>query len=145
MHNDVKTLCDADGRGDLATLVQILDQEPALILLDRVADPNVRDEEFGSPPSGWANEKGHASTVRLLRGRGARISACQAVIWGRTSIVARLLELGADAGRGNRDGRSALELALAQAGNGRAHTPIVIEERRLEIERECAYIATMVG
>jgi hypothetical protein len=68
----------------------------------------------------------------------------EAVIWGRTAIVERLLELGADPSIRSRDGRNARELAREQSTSGRKRTTIVTEERRREIERECTRIAPIL-
>lgn len=81
--------------------------------------------------------------LNRMNGFGAPLH--EAAIWGRPEIVARLLELGADRELKNRDGRTAAELAGAQAANGRTHTAIVIERRKLEIERDCAAIAEMLA
>jgi hypothetical protein len=70
----------------------------------------------------------------------------EAVIWGRTDIVRYLLDRGADVESRSVDGKTPRELAVEQAANGRSHTPIVTEERRVEIERACGeIIQTLAG
>ena len=202
MDTELKILCDAASQGNLALVTGILDDQPTLIfqkhegatvlhfaalegqisvvqfLVERGADLNAVDDEFGSPPAGWANEKGHGLTVELLEACGASMCAGQAaawgsarrlkeildsdteainrpdgfgtplheaVIWGRTEIVEYLLSRGADPRLQCADGKTGLELARAQAKNGRCHTPLVIEQRRLEIEHECARIAEILS
>jgi len=82
------------------------------------ADPSVlaREEQWGTPVH----------------------SAC---IWGRPEVLEWLIAQGADIRKRSRQGQTPLDIAEHQSKNGRSHTPIVLEERKAELERECARIA----
>lgn len=64
-----------------------------------------------------------------------------ACIWGRIEVLEWLLDGEADLRRHSRQGLTPLEIAERQARDGRRLTPIVLEERKTEIERDCAHIA----
>ena len=64
-----------------------------------------------------------------------------ACIWGQSNVLEWLIGEGVDLRRRSRQGLTPLEIAENQARDGRRHTPIVLEERKVEIEHECARIA----
>jgi hypothetical protein len=41
-------------------------------LLQRGADPNIRDTQFHGTPAGWAHHNGHADVAAALRERETR-------------------------------------------------------------------------
>jgi uncharacterized Zn finger protein len=51
---------------------------------------------------------------------------------------------GVDLQRRSRQGFTPLEIAQRQATDGRRHTPIVLEERKAEIERDCVRIVELL-
>jgi ankyrin repeat protein len=65
----------------------------------------------------------------------------QACIWGEPEIVEWLLDQGADPERPSQHGFTPLQLAERQARDARSHSPLVTDERRSAIERNCASIA----
>ncbi len=67
-----------------------------------------------------------------------------ACIWGRIDILEWLISEGLDLDRSSRQGFMPLEIAERQAADGRRHTPIVLDERKREIERDCARIAELL-
>jgi hypothetical protein len=67
-----------------------------------------------------------------------------ACIWGRIGILEWLMLEGVDLRRRSRQGFTPLEIAQRQATDGRRHTPIVLEERKAEIERDCARIVELL-
>lgn len=99
-------LVDAVSNGDVAGAAALLDQDPGLararqggasplhyaavhgrreavdLLIDRGADLESLDQEYGAAPIGWANEKGHMDLVRHLRARGTRVSLHLAAAFG---------------------------------------------------------------
>lgn len=62
------------------------------LLIDRGADLNAIDDEFGAPPAGWANEKGHTAMVHHLVARGAKIDLPRSAAFGLTEIARELLK-----------------------------------------------------
>jgi ankyrin repeat protein len=64
-----------------------------------------------------------------------------ACIWGRPRVLEWLLTQGGDFKLHSRHGFTPLEIAENQARDGRAHAPIVTDERKAELERDCANIA----
>jgi len=68
-----------------------------------------------------------------------------ACIWGRVAILEWLMLEGADLQHRSRQGFTPLEIAGRQAENGRRHTPIVLEERKAAIERDCRRIVELLG
>jgi ankyrin repeat protein len=64
-----------------------------------------------------------------------------ACIWGQPTIVDWLLTQRANFALRSRQGLTPLEIADHQAADGRRHTPIVTDERKAELERDCARIA----
>jgi len=64
-----------------------------------------------------------------------------ACIWGQIEILEWLISQGASLMQKSSQGLTPLEIAERQAKDGRSHTPIVTEERKAEIERDCASIA----
>jgi ankyrin repeat protein len=67
-----------------------------------------------------------------------------ACIWGRIGILEWLMLEGVDLQRRSRQGFTPLEIAQRQATDGRRHTPIVLEERKAEIERDCVRIVELL-
>lgn len=67
-----------------------------------------------------------------------------ACIWGRIDILEWLILEGVDLQRRSRQGFTPLEIAERQAKDGRRHTPIVLEERKAAIERDCARIVELL-
>ncbi len=64
-----------------------------------------------------------------------------ACIWGQLDVLEWLISEGADLRRRSRQGLTPIEIAENQARDGRRHTPIVLEERKVELEHECGRIA----
>ena len=67
-----------------------------------------------------------------------------ACIWGRIDLLEWLISEGVDLQRRSRQGFTPLEIAERQAEDGRRHTPIVLEERKATIERDCARIVELL-
>jgi ankyrin repeat protein len=63
-----------------------------------------------------------------------------ACIWGRVDVLEWLRLEGVDLRRRSRQGFTPLEIAERQAKDGRRHTPIVLDDRKAAIERDCARI-----
>jgi ankyrin repeat protein len=61
------------------------------LLLDQGADINAIDDEFGSTPAGWANEKGYVEMVHHLVARGAKVDLQRAAGFGLLDLVIELL------------------------------------------------------
>ena len=148
--------------------------EAAQWLLEHGAALDIRDDEYGMTPAGWANEKGRQAMLDFLLAQGAVIAPFEAVafgkldrlqafvaadrsvlireeewgslvhtacIWGRIEALEWLIAEGMDLERQSRQGFTPLEIAERQARDGRRHTPIVLEERKMELERDCSHIA----
>jgi ankyrin repeat protein len=64
-----------------------------------------------------------------------------ACIWGQIEILEWLISRDASLTQKSPQGLTPLEIARNQAKDGRSHTPIVMDERKAEIERDCARIA----
>ncbi len=60
-------------------------------MLAHGADLDAVDDEFGAPPLGWANEKGHVELARYLLERGAHVSLNLAAACGFIERVRALL------------------------------------------------------
>ena len=60
-----------------------------------------------------------------------------ACIWGRIDVLEWLIRESVDVQRRSRQGFTPLEIAQRQARDGRGHTPIVLDDRKREIERDC--------
>ena len=60
-----------------------------------------------------------------------------ACIWGQIEILDWLMSQGANLTQASQQGLTPLDIAQNQARDGRSHTPIVIDERKAEIERDC--------
>ncbi len=114
MSDTVEALVTAVTTGDVATARALLDAEPGLaradrggasplhyaavhgqrdavdLLIDRGADLEATDTEYGATPIGWANEKGHMDLVRHIRARGAHVSLHMASAFGFLDDVRRL-------------------------------------------------------
>jgi ankyrin repeat protein len=106
MSDSLASLVTAVSNGDVDTARGLLDAEPALarqqqggasplhyaaihghqnaidLLIDRGADMENLDTEYGAAPIGWANEKGHMDLVRHLRARGTKVSLHMAAAFG---------------------------------------------------------------
>lgn len=67
------------------------------LLLDHGADINAIDDEFGSTPAGWANEKGYVEMVHYLVARGAKVDLPRAAGFGLLDLVIELLATDASA------------------------------------------------
>jgi ankyrin repeat protein len=63
-----------------------------------------------------------------------------ACMWGRIEVVEWLILEGVDLRRRSRQGFTPLEIAERQAADNPGHTSILLEERRREIQRDCARI-----
>lgn len=61
------------------------------LLIAAGADLNIRDEEYGAAPIGWANEKGHSEMVLYLFEKGANVDLHRAAAFGLTEKVKDLL------------------------------------------------------
>ena len=116
MADALAALVDAVSEGDVAAAAALLDQHPDLVsaqqggaaplhyaavhghraavdlLIDRGADLESHDAEYGAAPIGWANEKGHMDLVRHFRSRGARVSLHTAAAFGFLDDVKTLAE-----------------------------------------------------
>jgi len=116
----IKEFCEAAEHGDLPRLKALLTENPDLIsarwegatalhfaslrgrldvidwLLKNGADIDALDDEFGSPPIGWANETGKMRAVDILDLRGAQYSLRQAAGFGRMDRVMEILEKSAE-------------------------------------------------
>lgn len=114
MPDHVASLVEAVSEGDLSTAAALLDQDPSLaramhsgasplhyaalhgqqdavdLLIDRGANLDAVDHEYGAMPIGWANEKGHMALVHHMRERGARISLHMAAAFGLVDDVKAL-------------------------------------------------------
>ena len=114
MSDTLEALVAAVTNGDVATARALLDAEPGLaradrggasplhyaavhgqreavdLLIDRGADLEALDTEYGATPIGWANEKGHMDLVRHLRARGAHVSLHMAAAFGFLEDVKQL-------------------------------------------------------
>jgi hypothetical protein len=64
-----------------------------------------------------------------------------ACIWGQREILDWLIAQGANLTLRSQQGHTPLEIAERQAADGRSHTPIVTDQRKAELERDCALIA----
>jgi hypothetical protein len=64
-----------------------------------------------------------------------------ACIWGQYEILDWLISHGANLTLRSQQGHTPLDIAERQAANGRSHTPIVTDQRKAELERDCARIA----
>ncbi len=64
-----------------------------------------------------------------------------ACIWGQIEILEWLISQGANITQASPQGLTPLEIAQNQAKDGRSHTPIVNDQRKAEIERDCDRIA----
>jgi ankyrin repeat protein len=64
-----------------------------------------------------------------------------ACIWGQYEILDWLISQGANLTLRSQQGHTPLDIAERQAANGRSHTPIVTDQRKAELERDCARIA----
>jgi ankyrin repeat protein len=106
MSDSLASLVAAVSNGDVETARDLLDAEPALarqqrggasplhyaaihghqnavdLLIDRGADLEDLDTEYGAAPIGWANEKGHMDLVRHLRARGTKVNLHMAAAFG---------------------------------------------------------------
>jgi ankyrin repeat protein len=65
----------------------------------------------------------------------------QACFWGRWEVLEWLIEHGADFRLRSSHGFTPLEVAERQSRDARTHTPMVLPERKAEIELNCARIA----
>jgi ankyrin repeat protein len=65
-----------------------------------------------------------------------------ACIWGQIEILEWLISQGANITQISPQGLTPLQIAQNQAKDGRSHAPIVMDERKAEIERDCARIAS---
>jgi ankyrin repeat protein len=110
----IGALVDAVSNGELSTAAALLDQNPSLaremhggasplhyaaihgqheavdLLIDRGANIEAVDDEYGATPMGWANEKGHTALVRHMRARGARVTLHTAAAFGFLEDVSEL-------------------------------------------------------
>jgi ankyrin repeat protein len=112
--NLIASLVEAVSDGDVSTAAALLDQDPSLaramhggasplhyaavhgqqqavdLLIDRGANLEAVDYEYGASPIGWANEKGHMALVHHMRARGARVSLHMAAAFGFLDDVKEL-------------------------------------------------------
>ncbi|KAL3484771.1 purine and uridine phosphorylase [Aspergillus germanicus] len=110
------------------------------LLLEKGAETESKDKEYGRTPLSWATENGHETIVKLLLENGAsfdskdnegwnkrygRTALALAVEKGHESIVELLLEKGAAVGTQNREGRTPLFWAVGK-GHDSILTPKVI-------------------
>jgi ankyrin repeat protein len=63
-----------------------------------------------------------------------------ACIWGQIEILEWLISQGASLTQKSSQGLTPLDIAQNQAKDGRSHAPIVLDERKAEIELDCARI-----
>jgi ankyrin repeat protein len=67
-----------------------------------------------------------------------------ACIWGRIDVLGWVVLEGADLQRRSGQGFTPMKIAEHQARDGRRHTPIVLDERKGEIERDCGRIVELL-
>lgn len=117
---------DSDGRTPLLQAAASGNEVMAKLLLEKGANIEGRDREFGWTPLSWAVEEGQEAVVQLLLDKGADIEAQHnwngrtplswAVEKGQESIIRLLLKKGANIEAMNWDGRTPLSRA-AQGGH----------------------------
>lgn len=61
------------------------------LLIEAGADLNARDDEYGSAPIGWANEKGHTEMTTYLFEKGSDVDLHRAAAFGFIERVKQLL------------------------------------------------------
>ncbi len=76
------------------------------LLIAHGADLNALDDEFGSTPAGWANEKGYVELTHYLVAKGTKIDLPRAAAFGliglvREMIVAEPASINVSSGWGN--------------------------------------------
>lgn len=85
----------ANARDDGATPLHLAaignQREVVDLLLDHGADINAIDDEYGSTPAGWANEKGHVEMVHHLVALGTKVDLPRAAGFGLLDLVIELL------------------------------------------------------
>jgi ankyrin repeat protein len=91
------------------------------LLLDKGAELETKDTEYGQTPLLWAAEKGHEAVVKLLLDKGAELETKDTeygqtplswAAWnGHEAVVRLLLDNGADISIENRSGWTSLQLA----------------------------------
>ena len=59
------------------------------LLLEKGADVESKDREYGQTPLSWAAEKGHEAAVKLLLEKGADVESKER-IWPDAAIVGRM-------------------------------------------------------
>ena len=69
----------------------------------------------------------------------------EASLWGHVDVLKLLLEHGADPNLRNKHGDTALEIARKQLSSNCASTPIVIPERRRQIEQGCRGVSEILA
>lgn len=69
----------------------------------------------------------------------------EASLWGHVDVLKLLLEHGADPNLRNKHGDTALEIARKQLSSNCASTPIVIPERRRQIEQGCRAVSEILA
>jgi ankyrin repeat protein len=105
--------------------------EAARWLLEHGPALDVPDDEFGMTPSAWANEEGREAKLDLFLSQGAVITPFEAAAFAKLDVDLR---------HRSRQGFTPLEIAERQAKDGRRHAPIVLDDRKAAIERDCGRI-----
>lgn len=107
------------GRGAAINLWQAV----ALGRLDRLEDLVVKNPGILEEEREWGN------------------AVHQACFWGQTEVLEWLIDHSADIRLRSSHGFTPLEVAERQSRDARQHTPIVLPERKAEIEHGCARMA----
>ena len=132
---------DTNGRTPLSWATENGREAMVELLLERGADLESKDAEYGQTPLSWAAENGHEAVVKLLLERGADVDSKNE--WGRTplswaaengheAVVELLLERGADLESKDQSfGQTPLSWA---AENGHEGVVELLLERGAELE-----------
>lgn len=120
LHNFSIDVRDSRHRTPLSYASQNGHQDTVRLLLDKNAQVDTRDRDFGQTPLSRATENGHESIVRLLLDKNAQVDLADndgqtplswAAVNGHESTVRLLLDKNAQVDAKDTEGRTALRLA----------------------------------